>query len=730
MVSLMRPAARLFLGLAFVALLSCDGAVLPSDGEPASISIVQGDGLTGRVGEQLAEPLMVKVLDRDGLPVPNATLVIELSAGSAEPDTATTDGSGLVSSAITLGSQIGETQGSVRVIQPVADEEVSEGFTLVAVAASASGLALVSGDSQQAAVGTTLPDPLVVEVTDAFGNPIADVPITWTAEGGGSVSETSTITDAEGRSEVLRMLGPAAGAQTTLASSEGLAGSPVVFNHTATAGSPSGVQIISGNEQVGAPGSTLPQPLVVEVVDGAGNPVVGEPVNWVTADGGSFDPAIDTTDENGRSSTTWTLGPDFGANTAQAIVSGIGEAVFTATGSAGDPNDIVIVSGNDQQGPAGSELANLLVVQVVDNAENPVPGVTVNWEVESGEGSVTPLTSTTDGSGRASTAWTLGPGTGEQRVDASNPAAGSVRFTATSTAGAPSKLGIVTQPSGRAEVGVPFTRQPLIQVRDANGNAVPAAGVAINARVLNGGGSLIGTATRATDANGRATFTDLAITGATGNHRLEFAASGLSSVTSNLIRMSAAETRTRILSDSPDPSQPGQGVEVVFETVTSGIAPTGTVRVTASGGSESCSADVSAGRCTIVLNADGDRTLTATFQGGNLFQSSSDTEPHQVITPDRPPNAANDDYGAFAGVPLVVSASEGVLANDSDPDGDVMTARLVSGPANGTLTLNSDGSFEYTSSPDFFTSVNFTYEVTAGGLTDTATVTIIVTNTD
>jgi hypothetical protein len=353
--------------------------------------------------------------------------------------------------------------------------------------------------------------------------------------------------------------------------------------------------------------------------------------------------------------------------------------------------------------------------------------VTVTWRVESGAGSVTPRTSTTDGSGRASTAWTLGARTGEQTVEASAPDVGTVRFEATSIAGSPSTLGMATQPPANAEVGTTFSRQPVIQVRDAAGNPVAASGVEINARVANGGGSLFGTTSRTTDANGQATFTDLGITGAVGMHRLSFGASGFTSVTSAPIDVRRAETTTRIVSDSPDPSEPGQGVQVVFEVVNESDAQlSGTVRVTASGGQESCSAELSVGRCTIVLNADGNRTLTASFQGGTLFEPSSDTESHQVITPDRPPTAQDDNYGATAGVPLNVDAGQGVLANDSDPDGDSMTASLVSGPPSGTLTFNSDGSFVYTPSSTFFGSVSFTYQVSAGGQTDTATVAIIV----
>ena len=71
-----------------------------------------------------------------------------------------------------------------------------------------------------------------------------------------------------------------------------------------------------------------------------------------------------------------------------------------------------------------------------------------------------------------------------------------------------------------------------------------------------------------------------------------------------------------------------------------------------------------------MLNGAGTRTLTATFQGGTLFQSSSDTETHQVIAPDQPPVAQDDNYSANAGVTLAVPAQEGVLANDSDAEGE------------------------------------------------------------
>jgi hypothetical protein len=716
--------------LVAAALLSCGGddLVLPSEGEPAAINILQGNDQSGRVGEALADSLVVEVLDGTDMPVPGATVVVELGAGSAQPDTLTTNAEGLGSAQITLGDQVGETAGTARVIAPETPVVVQATFTVTAVASDAHGLAAVSGDAQTGAVGTALADPLVVQVTDHLGNPIEGITITWTAEGGGSVSAPSTVTDAEGFASVTRTLGPAAGPQTTLASNDLLAGSPVVFNHTATAGSASGVLIVSGDGQIATPGATLPLPLVVQVVDEASNPVVGAAVTWVvTAGGGTIDPATGPTDANGQASTTWTLGSTAGANTVQAIVSGVGQAQFTATAAAGTPSVIRIVSGNGQSGAAGTALDAQLVVQVLDDADNPVTGATVNWSIESGGGAISPGSAQTDAQGRAAAAWTLGPATGTQRARASVSGAGTARFEATATAGAAAVLGIRRQPSLEVVAGVPFNRQPEIQIRDASGNPVQTPGVTITAAIASGPGQLGGTRTATTGPNGRAAFDNLEITGAVGAHTLIFAAPGLQSVTSTSFTVGPANTTTRITSDTPDPSAPGEAVTVTFEVTSPGGTPPGTVEVTAAGGSESCSASVSAGQCQLTLTAEGNRALTATYQGSTTFLSSSGNTSHNVVTPDRPPTAQNDNYSVTRGVPLSVDAADGVLANDSDPDGDNMTASLISGPANGTLDFNSDGSFVYTSSPTFFGSVTFTYQVSAGGQTDTATVTIIVT---
>ena len=69
----------------------------------------------------------------------------------------------------------------------------------------------------------------------------------------------------------------------------------------------------------------------------------------------------------------------------------------------------------------------------------------------------------------------------------------------------------------------------------------------------------------------------------------------------------------------------------------------------------------------------------------------------------------------------------GVLANDSDPDGDPITAVLVSGPAHGTLTLNANGTFSYRPNLGWSGTDTFTYKVTDGTAESSpATVTLTV----
>ena len=94
-----------------------------------------------------------------------------------------------------------------------------------------------------------------------------------------------------------------------------------------------------------------------------------------------------------------------------------------------------------------------------------------------------------------------------------------------------------------------------------------------------------------------------------------------------------------------------------------------------------------------------------------------------------PPVAVNDAYTLNENTTLTI-AGPGVLGNDSDPDGDALTAVLVTPPAHGTVTLNADGSFSYTPQHNYVYELgvdSFTYQAFDGlAYSNTATVTLTV----
>ena len=123
----------------------------------------------------------------------------------------------------------------------------------------------------------------------------------------------------------------------------------------------------------------------------------------------------------------------------------------------------------------------------------------------------------------------------------------------------------------------------------------------------------------------------------------------------------------------------------------------------------------------VMMNADGTGLTNLTNNGAN------DSYPSWgILTVNDAPVAVNDIYSTNEDTPLTVTAP-GVLANDTDIDGDALTAQLLAVPANGTLTLNSNGSFTYTPAANYNGPDSFTYRASDGtGSSNTATVTITV----
>jgi hypothetical protein len=120
--------------------------------------------------------------------------------------------------------------------------------------------------------------------------------------------------------------------------------------------------------------------------------------------------------------------------------------------------------------------------------------------------------------------------------------------------------------------------------------------------------------------------------------------------------------------------------------------------------------------------APGATTITATCQ------AASGSATLTVTDPNTPPVPQDDAFEAIGNVTVPVSAP-GVLGNDTDAEGDALSAvpGTVATTSGGTATINADGSFSYLSAAGFIGADSFTYTVTDG--VDSVTATVTMTST-
>lgn len=147
---------------------------------------------------------------------------------------------------------------------------------------------------------------------------------------------------------------------------------------------------------------------------------------------------------------------------------------FYAIARPGQPRQLRYVSGNGQIGVVGTSLDSSYVVQTTDAYGNGSPGVTIDWTVTAGGGTIAPTQTTTAGPlGLASATLTLGPFDATQTVRAraaALPGAPQVSFTATGFSAAPVASVQVTPES--ASVQLDRTTQLSAELRDADGRLV------------------------------------------------------------------------------------------------------------------------------------------------------------------------------------------------------------------------------------------------------------------
>jgi hypothetical protein len=236
---------------------------------------------------------------------------------------------------------------------------------------------IFSGNNQTGPIGGTLPQPLVAQVVNAFGQPVANVPVIFRvmvqdgtlgpAQPG--LSDIAVNTNGQGQASVQFRLGTHAGAGNNLveASTSGVP-TTAVFSESAVSTGATLINMDSGNNQFGVVGQELPLPFIAVVTDSGHNRIPGVPVTFTVKQGGgnvNGQPSVTlNSDGDGRVEVLLTLGPDTGINNNLLEATFPGNtgfpAAFTATGRI-----------------AGAAADTAITGVVLDNSNQPIPGVTM-----------------------------------------------------------------------------------------------------------------------------------------------------------------------------------------------------------------------------------------------------------------------------------------------------------------------------------------------------------------
>ena len=382
---------------------------------PATITLLAGDGQHAPAGHRLPGTVKAQVVSRGGRPMAGVPVRFGVTeaAGRVDRGSDTSDVGGIVQAGWTLGARPGRQRITLGV-----DGDSSIATAVVADADPVPENTRISlrGEMPSGRVGEALPAAVGIRVVDSAGAPVADVPVAWDADGGGSIADDAPRTDSLGEAAARWTLGPRSGTQQAHAQVGSSRAIPRFALRAAALPGPAATLVPVRKGPVrGEAGLVLGAPVELRVNDRAGNPVPAVPIA-VRPSGGSASLRAPATDSAGRVAVTWTLGPAAGTQRLTASAQGVDRPLeITAHARAGRA-DKATFEGLPASAPAGRQLAQPVAVIVTDAYGNGVAGTLVAFTSRSGK--LTPGRARTDSTGRAAVRWVLGPAAGDQQVEA------------------------------------------------------------------------------------------------------------------------------------------------------------------------------------------------------------------------------------------------------------------------------------------------------------------------
>jgi hypothetical protein len=520
-------------------------------GTGTGLAVTTQPSATGTSGVAFSQQPVIQIQDAAGNPVGQSGTTITASLVSGPPGgvlggtlVATTGAGG----AAAFGNlSVAGPAGAYTIGFAAAGLSSAQANPVTLAASGTPGLAITVQPSSAAVNGVVLNQQPVVQLVDGSGQPSnqAGVAVTATLSGGGSATLGGTATvnsDGSGKATFagLSITGKV-GSYTLAFSASGMTG--VTSGAIALGAGPAALLVISTQPSATATtGTAFALQPVLQVQDGSGNPVSGVVVTAAIASGSGTLGGTATATSDGSGTATFaglSISGPTGQYTLGFTTPGAPQVTSASiTLGAGAPTQLTIATQPSATAQSGVAFAQQPAVQVADALGNPVSGVLVTVAIGTGGGTLGgTATATSDASGLAVFSGLSISGTiGDYTLAFSASGTPTVTSnTITLAAGLVAQIVIVRQPSGSANHGAVFARQPIVQLTDAAGNLVAGASVtaAINSAIL-GNGVLGGTLTIVTDAAGLATFTNLKIS-KSGIYTLKFTSGGVTSPASSSI---------------------------------------------------------------------------------------------------------------------------------------------------------------------------------------------------
>jgi len=485
---------------------------------PVAISIVQGTPQTTFAGTPFATALVARVNDVYGNPVPGAPVTflaptvgsIASFPGMVSSTIATTDANGRATAATLTANAIA---GTYTVTASIATG-TSVNYNLTNTPAPTS-ISAVGASTQTTPVTTAFATALEVTVRDATNLPVPGVTVTFAAPTTGATGVLSVLTattNASGVASITVTANAIAGTYSVTATVAGIA-TPLTFNLTNTAGTPSSLNATGGVTQSTLVTTAFGTALEVVVRDGSNNPVPGVTVAFaVPASGASsiLSATSVTTNALGVASVTATANSTAGAYVVSATVVGIPTPIsFNLTNTVGAPASISATGGVTQSTLVTTAFGTALQVTVRDGSNNPVQGVAVTFTPPAAGASsvLSSTTVTTNALGVASVTATANSTAGAYVVSATVVGIPTpISFNLTNTVGAPASISATGGVTQSTLVTTAFGTALQVTVRDGSNNPVQGVAVTFTPPAA-GASSVLSSTTVTTNALGVASVT-------------------------------------------------------------------------------------------------------------------------------------------------------------------------------------------------------------------------------